>query len=112
GEAFVSGGTWTNTSSLYVGNEGNGKMVIDNGGSVTATNATIAAAAGSTGQVVANGNGIVWSNSGSLAIGGAGQAELTIGDGAIVAAQGTLTAAALPTSSARVSVNGVLVGLG
>ncbi|WP_249694359.1 autotransporter domain-containing protein [Stappia sp. WLB 29] len=112
GQAVVSGGTWDNTSSLYVGNEGNGLLVIEDGGLVTATNATIAAAAGSTGQVVANGNGIVWSNSGGLAIGGAGQAELTIGDGAIVIAQGAITGAAFPTSSATVTVNGVLAGLG
>lgn len=112
GQAVVSGGTWDNTSSLYVGNEGNGLLVIEDGGLVTATNATIGAVDGSHGAVVANGTGIVWSNSGSLAIGGAGQAELAVGDGAIVVAQGALTAAALPTSSAMVTVNGVLAGLG
>lgn len=112
GQAIVSGGTWTNTSSLYVGNEGNGSLVIEDGGSVTATNATIGAVDGSHGAVVANGTGTVWSNSGSLAIGGAGEAELAIGSGAIVSAQGTITAAFLPTSSAMATVNGVLAGLG
>lgn len=112
GEAVVSGGTWDNNSALYVGNEGTGVLVIEDGGLVTATNSTIAAAAGSTGTVVANGNGIVWSNSGGLAIGGAGEAELVIGSGATVLAQGAIIAAGLPTSSARVTVDGVLAGLG
>ena len=113
GEAVVSGnGTWDNNSALYVGNEGIGSLVIENGGLVTATNSTIAAAAGSTGTVVANGNGIVWSNSGGLAIGGAGEAELVIGSGATVLAQGAIIAAGLPTSSALVTVDGVLAGLG
>lgn len=105
-------GTWTNTSALYVGNEGHGTLIIEDGGSVSATNATIAAAQGSTGTVVANGNGIVWSNSGGLAIGGAGEAELVVGTGATVLAQGAILAAALPTSSATVTVDGVLAGLG
>lgn len=112
GEVVVSGGTWTNTSALVVGAEGEGLLLIEDGGLVTATNSTIAAAAGSSGTVVANGSGIVWSSSGGLAIGGAGEAELAVGAGAIVVAQGAVDAAALATSSAQVTVNGVLAGLG
>ena len=112
GQAHVSGGTWDNTSALYVGNEGNGSLVIEDGGLVTATNSTIAAGEGSTGSVIANGNGVVWSNSGGLAIGGGGEAELVIGSGATVLAQGAIVAAGLPTSTALVAVNGVLAGLG
>ena len=112
GQALVSGGTWTNASSIYVGDAGDGVLVIEDGGLVTNTNATIAAQAGSTGAVTANGSGVVWSSSGGLGIGGYGDAKLTVGENAIVVAQGPIIAAAFAGSSADVIVDGTLAGLG
>jgi len=70
------GSRWTNTGDLYVGNAGSSNtLTVANGGSVSATNLTIASQAGSSGTVN------IGSLGGSDTAGSLGTSPITFGDG-------------------------------
>jgi T5SS/PEP-CTERM-associated repeat protein/autotransporter-associated beta strand protein len=76
-----AGSSWTNSSSLIVGDLGTGTLVIQNGGQVTNTSGSIGSDAGSTGQVTVTGAGSTWTNSGFFNVGGNGTGTLLIQNG-------------------------------
>ena len=78
-----SGSTWANSGSLDVGNVGNGKLSITNGGSVSNNDCYIANNAGSTGTVTLDGAGSKWTT-GSLDVGSFGNGKLSITNGGSV----------------------------
>jgi len=83
--------TWTNSSSLIVGNQGNGTLSITNGGTVSNIAAVIGNLADSSGETTTFGTGTVTvSNTGSswisdaLTVGKFGIGSVLINDGAMV----------------------------
>ncbi len=81
GSAIVRGpgSTWTvNGLLLKVGDDGDGTLTIEHGGSVNATDSFIAAAQGSTGTATVTGNGSTWTNSGEFIVGDNGNGILRI----------------------------------
>ena len=81
GKVTADGGTWNNLADLFVGNFGNGKLVINTDGEVTNTRGHIANAAGAMGKVTIDGG--TWTQSSSLTVGISGNGELTIHSGAV-----------------------------
>jgi outer membrane autotransporter protein len=79
-----AGSTWTNTSEIYVGNEGDGSLTISNGGAVSNTFGFIGFGAGSTGTVSVTGAGSSWTNADDLYVGDEGTGVLEISDGGAV----------------------------
>ena len=78
--------TWTNSSTLTVGDAGIGTLTIQNGGKVSNTSGIIAFDPNSTGMVTvdgsdANGNVSTWTNSGNLRVGNSGDGSLAIQNG-------------------------------
>jgi len=94
GTAIVDGigSTWENRDGLHVGREGNGTLMITNGGLVSNGNdAFIGTISGSTGTVIVDGIGSIWENRGSLYVGREGDGTLDITNGGFVSVAGTLT---------------------
>jgi len=80
-----AGSTWANNGNdLYVGADGNGTLMIKNGGTVSNVFGIIGAYFNSTGAVTVDGAGSNWTNSQDLAVGGDG-------DGNPNTSRGTLT---------------------
>ena len=82
---------WISRSSVEVGVEGAGTLIIDKGGFVSGTTGYIGGDAGSSGVVTvsgmaANGTASRWDNGVGLAIGFRGDGVLTIADGGVVSA--------------------------
>jgi len=89
GTATVSGAgsSWTNSSRLYVGNNGHGHLSIEAGGQVSNTLGLLGYNSGSTGAVEVNGPDSRWSNSSELYVGRNGHGFLTIEEGARVSSR-------------------------
>jgi len=85
-------GTWTNTSSLSVGEHGTGSLGVLASGIVTDTNGYIGRYAGATGIATVSGAGARWSNSGALFI-AANDSANNPGNQILAAGVGTLTIA-------------------
>jgi outer membrane autotransporter protein len=83
-----SGSTWTNSSYLFVGEHGTGRLNIKDGGTVTTDgNASIGRDSGSVGTTTVTGLGSTWTTDGFLRIG-----DLTGSQGALeIADQGVVT---------------------
>ncbi|WP_292190062.1 autotransporter domain-containing protein [Mesorhizobium sp.] len=75
--------TWTNSSHLFVGDQGTGKLAITDGGKVGNLSGIVGNLAGSTGTVTVDGAGSTWANA-ALAVGNAGIGALTISNGGTV----------------------------
>ncbi|OJU06198.1 MAG: hypothetical protein BGN87_13100 [Rhizobiales bacterium 65-79] len=75
------GSTWTNTSSLVVGNSGAGTLGITNGGNVSSDGGSIGDGAGSIGAVTVDGAGSKWTMDSGLFIGASGAGTLDIKNG-------------------------------
>lgn len=92
GTVTVTGGTWSNSSSVFVGRSGTGTLNVV-GGLVTSASGTIGTLAGSAGTATVSSG--TWSNSGALVVGGGGTGTLTIsgsgGTGGVVIVGGTLS---------------------
>ena len=86
GSATIKGpdSVWTNGSELYVGYIGQGTLNIENGGTVTSTNAMIAADSDSTGKATVTGPGSKWNIENTLNVGFSGQGTLNIENGGTV----------------------------
>jgi fibronectin-binding autotransporter adhesin len=80
GTANVSGGSWTNSSSLYVGSGGMGELNVSSG-SVSNTFGWVGNAAGSLGTATVSGGS--WSNSAFLHIGYSGTGVLNVSGGTV-----------------------------
>jgi fibronectin-binding autotransporter adhesin len=74
---------WTNNGSLIVGNSGHGALTISRG-TVSNTEAVIAANAGGSGFVGVNGATGIWANSGGLTVGNSGNGTLIVNGGGLV----------------------------
>ena len=96
----VSGGTWTNSSTLTVGNSGNGTLNIS-GGSVSDTVGTIASASTSTSTVTVSGG--TWTNSSTLTVGNSGNGTLNISGGSVSDTYGTIALLSASIGTATVS---------
>lgn len=109
-----AGSQWNNALALRVGSSGEGSLNIENGGSVTNTDASIGDTfnLNSVGTVVVDGAGSTWTNSGSIGVGNVGTGSLTISNGGVVSsAGGSLTSLVSPEasqnpSSAAVTISG------
>lgn len=77
--------SWTNSENLAVGNAGTGTLLVEAGGLVESSEASIGNASGSGGSVTVEGAGSVWTNSGEmLYVGSAGSGVLNVLDGGVV----------------------------
>ncbi|MEM6503848.1 MAG: PEP-CTERM sorting domain-containing protein [Planctomycetota bacterium] len=91
GEATITGAgsTWTNISTLSIGGPGgpfsgsSGTLLIEDGGAVSNTAATLGGGEDSVGAATVTGAGSSWTN-GDLTIGGSGDGLLLIDDGGAV----------------------------
>ena len=82
------GSTWTNSSDLNVGYNGNGIMKIINGGTVNNFNGYISRYPNSFSTANVDGNNSKWINTSNLYIGNAGNGELKITNGGTVRSYG------------------------
>jgi T5SS/PEP-CTERM-associated repeat protein len=89
-----AGSTWNNTYDLSVGCNGNGKLSITNGGSVSnSTYGFIGRNSGSTGAVMVDGASSTWTNNSYLYVGNDGSGTLSITNGGKVSvAEATIVA--------------------
>ena len=95
-------GNTVNSTTVTVGNTGNGSLTIDDGSSLSNTTGIVGYGPGTTGTVnVSGGN---WTNSGALNIGMFGNGSLTITDGTVANTTGRI--GWYPGSSGIVNVNG------
>ncbi|MEJ2001574.1 MAG: autotransporter domain-containing protein [Maritimibacter sp.] len=99
------GASWTNLSSLFIGDSGAGTLAISNRGSVSNSLGIIGLSGSSTGTVTVDGVGSSWVNSGELRVGYLGTATLAISAGGAVSdTDGTIGYA--DTTSGTVTVDG------
>ena len=82
------GSTWTNTSSLSVGDSGSAGLSITNGGIISNFYGYIGRYSGSSGTATVDGTGSTWTNSNKLYIGGSGTAILSLTGGGVITATG------------------------
>ncbi len=102
-----AGSTWTNSGTLHVGNQGNGTLTIEAGGTVASGNALIADQLGSTGTVTVSGIGSTWTNSFSLTVGNVASGTLTIeAGGSVSSVLGNIGLGAASNSTIRVTGTG------
>ncbi len=89
GEVTVRGfdAFWDIATSLRVGSEGNGTLVIENNARVENQAASIGALPGGSGEVTVRGSLSRWNNDSNLFIGGQGDGVLTIEDDGFVTSQ-------------------------
>ena len=79
--------TWTNSSDLFVGFDGNGTLTIQNGGTVSDRIGYIGRNASSTGTATVDGAGSTWINSTNMVVGHSGNGTLNIQNGGSVSNQ-------------------------
>ena len=79
-----AGSTWTNSTSLYVGNFGTGTLAVQNGGMISNTVGYLGYASGSSGTATVTGAGSTWTNSSSLRIGDSGTGTLAVQNGGMI----------------------------
>ena len=89
GSIQTSSAEWTNSSNLYVGYDGTGVLMVQEGGHVSNSDGFIARKGGSTGTVTVEDENSSWMNSGALYIGGSsnmpgGTGNLNVGSGGTV----------------------------
>jgi T5SS/PEP-CTERM-associated repeat protein len=114
GEVTVDGvgSTWTNSSYLYVGLDGDGTLNITGGGAVNSGSSSgachcyIGYSSGSTGEVTVNGTGSMWDNNSYLYVGHKGAGTLNITDGGTVNSSGTWCIGFKSGSTGEVTVDG------
>ena len=82
GSAFVTGDgfAWSNSGSLFVGNFGNGNLIVLNEATVSSFSGLIADRGGSTGNVTVQNAGSVWDVANNLEVGSGGIANLDVDD--------------------------------
>jgi T5SS/PEP-CTERM-associated repeat protein len=100
GTVNVSGGNWTNISTLAIGGFGTGSLTIT-GGTVSNTTGSVGGGAGSNGTV--NVSGGIWTNSGNLTTGSAGNGSFTITNGTVSNTNGFVGRNAGSTGTVNVS---------
>jgi outer membrane autotransporter protein len=79
-----AGSTWTNNDALYVGREGTGTLIIEDGGTVSNAKGFVGWQTGSFGTVTVTGVGSTWTNTDLLRVGFFGTGTLTIEKGGTV----------------------------
>lgn len=94
-DASGNASTWTNNGDLVVGQDGNGTLIIQNGGKVSNADGYIGAGAGSQGNVTVSGHdgsghASTWTSTGTLFVGDNGQGSLAIQDGGMVNSAGVV----------------------
>jgi fibronectin-binding autotransporter adhesin len=99
GTLTMTGGTWTNTIDLVIGEYGHGEFHLS-GGTMTSVNTRIATM-GVTGTATMTGG--TWTNSGILSVGDAGQGTLDMSGGTLSNAAATLGRVAGSSGSVTVS---------
>lgn len=81
--------TWSNSGDLTIGSQGSGTLIIENGGVVSNSNATIGQEDTAVGEAIVAGEDSRWINSGRLTVGSGrlrieDRATVTAADGAVV----------------------------
>ena len=80
GSVTVSGAsTFTNTNTLYVGEQSQGTVMVQSGGTLNSATTNLGSSTGSNGTVTVTGSGSNWSNTGSVYVGGTSGAAGTKG---------------------------------
>lgn len=96
---------WQNSAALYVGEKGEGRLRVSNGGSVSNVVGSIGVVAGSGGSATVTGTGSSWTNSSALYVGYSGEGEIDIADGgSVTSTAGSIGATA--SGRGRASVSG------
>jgi len=83
-----AGSSWSNSSVLTVGGNGNGILAITHGGGAVNSIGSIAYGAGTTSAVSVTGSGSHWDNTGEIYVGGGGNGSLVVGDQGAVTSNG------------------------
>jgi T5SS/PEP-CTERM-associated repeat protein len=83
----INSATWTDSTTVYVGNTAEGSLTVDLGSGVFSSSSYLGYAIGSSGSATVSGAGSTWTNSGSLYVGYRGSGTLTVDDGGLVIAQ-------------------------
>ena len=101
------GSTWGSTG-LLVGGQGNGTLIVTNGGTVSdgAGYGYIGYGPSSIGVATVAGAGSIWNNSESLYVGYYGTGTLNVANGATVNSTNGFLASARPTAAGTVTVDG------
>jgi fibronectin-binding autotransporter adhesin len=98
------GSTWTNNARIVVGQDSDGSLSIEAGGSVTTITGIVGEVVGSHGTATVDGPGSTWTTSGVLAV---SNGTLTIANGGVVTTNGLFgTLGAATMSNAQVTVVG------
>ena len=101
-----AGSIWTNNDYLYVGCEGDGRVNVTGGGTVSNNSwGSIGDNNGSTGTVTVDGPGSTWTNSSQLVVGNYGDGTLNITDGGMVSNSWSYIGS-VSSSTGTVTVNG------
>lgn len=99
-----AGSTWTNSRNLFIGNLSNGRLTIENGGSVSNASGFIAASGGN-GTVTVTDIGSTWTNSTALQVGTTSTAVLNIDNGGFVNVSTITTIASQAGSQGTLNLN-------
>jgi T5SS/PEP-CTERM-associated repeat protein/autotransporter-associated beta strand protein len=83
-----SGSIWSNNGFLVIGNFGLGTLLVDAGGSVSNTGASINNNPDSTGTVTITGAGSTWNTADQLIVGSSGSGVLTVKDNGLTTVAG------------------------
>ncbi|MBN1909999.1 MAG: hypothetical protein JW818_09690 [Pirellulales bacterium] len=86
-----NGSSWTNDGDLTIGNESEGTLLVDDGGTVRSHTGRLGYYDESSGEVTISGNHSMWINSGDLAVGKYGAGTLSIVDKGLLRVGGILT---------------------
>lgn len=92
GAVTVSGGTWTNTGNLYIGNAGVGTVSLTSGATASSDATYLGASPGGTGTLTLAGQSS-FTSSGTLYVGYGGTPSGTGGAGTVTVSSGTLSSA-------------------
>lgn len=83
-----TGSTIDSAARIYVGDRGEGRAIVEDGGSITSNGAILGGSAGASGSVEMRGIGSQWTNTGAFSVGRSGTGDLTVEDGAHLLSQG------------------------
>ncbi|MCW8922141.1 MAG: hypothetical protein OQK69_00730, partial [Gammaproteobacteria bacterium] len=90
GSYAVAAGESVSATTVVIGASGTGALDINNGGSVSNTNAYLGNDVTGTGAVTVDGTGSIWTNTGDLTLGAGGDGTLTLSNGGEVIVGGQL----------------------
>lgn len=101
-----AGSTWTNSSDLYIANDGRGTVNVENGGSVTSVYGYIGYSAAKIGDVTVTGAGSNWTASNPIIVGRYGLGTLSVANGAGVRSGSSISIGYYANSTGTLNILG------